>query len=283
MLQEEVNHVFSGMTFWDQDYYYGEPIPSILDLISEVTLSESQLPLRSFFPMPNIDPGSGPSRTVAPPGGSIPPSVVPKLNYRSFINIYQTAYDEHQSLFRQLLGHLHFRPTSKIHLPLSSMVASLGQNIELDKLTRGCEHIVFRSFYVYPNFPKEEMNNLIRARAANPEMLGLGDRQFVRWFNMFEEHREESCHQSWVMGGLMQTNTQRLFLFVRNPPKIDATHIEIRHYGQRGVPRARSSMIENGRVWPDMNDRGFTNHFLLFFIMLPEKRPRLIANSVQHN
>jgi hypothetical protein len=115
MLQEGKDLVFLGMTFWDLDYYYGDPIPELLALVDEPAVAESQSPLTFLLPMLDIH-RSGTLRAVTASllFAQNLPSPPPRLNYQAFVDLYQKTYDEHQSLFLQLLGHLHFRPSSKV-------------------------------------------------------------------------------------------------------------------------------------------------------------------------
>jgi hypothetical protein len=95
MLQKEKDHPFSGMTFWDLDYYYGDPIPELLVLIDEAAVAESQSPLSVVLPMLDNH-KSRTHRAVTEPSLLAPnPSSPPRLNYKAFLRLYQKAYDEH--------------------------------------------------------------------------------------------------------------------------------------------------------------------------------------------
>ena len=114
------------------------------------------------------------------------------------------------------------------------MVFPSSQGPTFNTLTRGCEHIIFRAFFFHSHFPKQQIVDLVLKRAANPELQKDGDGGIIRWVESHTVNADDLCHQGWVRGGLMQANSQRLFLFAREPPKIDATQLEIRAQETKG-------------------------------------------------
>jgi hypothetical protein len=108
------------------------------------------------------------------------------------------------------------------------------QGLTFDTLARGCEHLIFRAFFFYPHFPKQQIVDLILKRAASPDLQKDGDDGIIRLVESHTVNADDLCHQGWVRGGLMQANSQRLFLFAREPPKIDATQLEIRAQETKG-------------------------------------------------